>query len=585
MNRRRIRDSLVVHKLYKCLTECVPRVRDFISSTESPYEIIESDKTKWYHSKSVGNECPTKQEPERFPMRAMTCDAISSKAFLEHRLSSEVLFHFLSTRSTRSVIFGCCVRRYTNSTVTPSAPSEEVRVDKIAVMVVSPLEMYLVSPLHTHDSFFGHDQFPNQEPRSHYKGNFDVNIGSVVFGYWNNAMPVYSSENESQNDPLTNSRSPTEAAESSISDCKHPISKESFESVSFIYDAAIRATTSNYTTDNSLEQVEVSRPIFEAWDWVCSRRLMKIGAFKDRYNALDLWIRSLHHHDQKDHKHIPDLSKRGMRIKLKTSLPISIYRPWIRQLKISKQDETHGPFSMCAFFSTHGCLGETLRWTNVSLIRLQCSVYQESIQSSIRDPLQDQGECNLLLQTADKYNIGKVLPGYTIGVKGMQSYRVFPKHIQRTCVFEMRIENYPIRSAGFRNTTGSDSRCNLTEPEPTRKCIVLTFVPNSITNQSAIKANVLTSIVKRMSKQISLNDLYNSLSGTEPSYSAISKCALGTIRQSLLPRSGTRKRSRDISLQNQTGEASFRPRRRSSRILARQSNQTIRGPSRPTKNR
>ena len=572
----------MVNRLYCQLTECVPRVHDFISSPESPFEIIRCTKPKFPHSKSEESNSVKHSDPERFPLRTITCDAISSDAFAQQMRSKEVLFHFLSTRCTRSVIFGCYVRRHKHSRASSSASTAPESVDKLAVMVVSPVEMYLVSPLYTQTSFFGRNHFPTPELQPPYN-NFDVNIGAVVFGYWNHAISTHLPGRESQHALSTNSRDSEESAHSGTPKDLNSTSKESFESVSFMSNPSIHATASNYRENRSLERFDTSCPVFEAWDWVHADPLTKNGTFKDRYNTLDLWIRSLYIHEQTDHKTHCDESNRGMRIKLKTSLPISIYRPWIRQLKIGKKDDTRGPFSMCAFFSRRGCLGETLRWTNVSLIRLQCSVYRESMASSLRDPLDGEGECNLLLQTAERYNIGRVLQHYLIGIKGMQSYRVFPKHVPRTCVFEMRFESYPFRASGSTPMAGTASRGTPTEARTMRKCIVLTFVPNSITHQSAIKANVLTSIVKRMSKQISLDDLYNSLSETEPSYSKTSKRTLDTICNATVSRPAVRKRYREISVQKQVGPKPFRPRRRSSRIRARQSSHTIRDPSRPTK--
>lgn len=568
----------MVNRLYYRLTQCVPRVHDFISSPESPFEIIKSTKPKLSRSKLEQSDKMKHTDPERFPLRTITGDAISSDAFARHMQSNEVLFHFLSTRATRSVIFGCCVRRHKHST---ASSSKSTAVDKIVVMLVSPTEMYLISPLHTETSFFGDDHFPKPGLQQPCK-NFDVNIGSVIFGYWNLAVSARPPGRGLQRPLPPSSRDSGESADVDAPNHLNYTSKESFESVSFMSNSSIHATASNYREGPSLEQIDTSCPFFEAWDWVPADRPTTNGTFKDRYNALDLWIRSLHIHEEMNHNTLYRESQSGMRIQLKTSLPISIYRPWVRQLKIGKQDDTHGPFSMCAFFSRLGCLGETLRWTNVSLIRLQCSVYRESVTSSRRDPLHDEGECHLLLQTAEKYNIGRVLQHYSIGLKGMQSYRVFPKHVHRTCVFEMRMENDPSRTSGSTPMVGTAVQRTPTDASATRKCIVLTFVPNSITHERAIEANVLTSIVKRMSKQISLNDLYNSLSETEPSYSKTSKRTLNATCHATVSRSAARKRFREISLQKEVGPKPFPPRRRSLRIRAQRSSQTIHGQSRPT---
>lgn len=517
MERRKISDTSVVRNIYAQLRKSFPEAANFIGTPSSPYDM---------HHQIQDETKPYEPVPE-LRLNTMTPAVLHSKLFRSNATDGNILFHFVATHSSRAVLLGCTVySRSTNST-------HSSQMNNVAVLALSPYDMFLVSPVSADPTFFGNSSHDSIPLSTHEDRRDSIRIGTVVFGYWrcqksNDTVDRNKTAKTVQFPPFASDGTvpfgdrgnvvqihhSTDAFKSSLSD----IDAEDTERIasnsakeSPLQHQVLQSSNSRLSEQPSKDQVSSSpRGTFEAWDWV-NHKSMSSQTFRERYTALDSWIRSLARprirRERRNH-----FFNNTLQVKLKTSLPVSIFRPCMRQLNAQGRFKTNDPFAMCAFFAQKGCLGIQLRWTNVAIIRLKCSI-QRPTQDVLRST-QDSDSWNMILHTAEKYNIGSLLSTYEIGVAGMQAYRLYPKYTHRTCSFELRILKSKCQIP-HRVVAGSSSTAPRSHINPR---ILLTFVPNSITTQDAITSKALTGIVKRMQCQIEINDLYNSFSDTERAY-------------------------------------------------------------------
>lgn len=352
-------------------------------------------------------------------------------------------FHHRAPSSRRALLFGVRVVEHRQLHPADTTSSTKRSEHCLAIMALSPTEMYQVN-MSAEPSFFegapasAELSWAGERGRRGGERTSICSVGSCIFGYW--TVPSTAEEDSSDSEIHA-------AASSEDPELPRP---RQFCLISMRKSAGSGSKRQCDDAWSSRPNLP-ARGVFSAWDATGSlfsetTTSGRVG-WGDRYAALHAWIQIA-----RNRRRAGDL-----RVVLNPCTPFSLLAPWVRRARASGALRHNTPVRLCIFSAPQGVRGTLYHWNNTAHIRLRCMSAHgppaggtRELQSRLRVQSEDGVSLDQLMTRAGAMHRGLSHsdPGVRIAGIGARAFRCGAPG--RVCNFQLHWKCRPDGEEGSR---------------------------------------------------------------------------------------------------------------------------------------